>query len=174
MGPSLPRQGLTPIPDSMTPSEIVDYAGVGGEWFDSNDVEQYLRTKGLKLDAQSSWVEIIDPSEENQEAAYQDYPQTLPSPSTAFHDLQLPQSMDPYFIGDTSMGPSDYAKTSLTSDITNLTQFGLNSYSTTSAPLQMTDIVQQANPDLDTNIWSTKPKQVIDMELFLKSEYIVD
>ena len=174
IGPSLPRRGLTPIPDSMTSSEIVDYAGVGGEWFDSNDVEQYLRTKGLKLDAQSSWVEIIDPSEENQGAAYQGYPQTQPSLSTAFPDLPLPPNEDAHFTGDTTAGPNDYGSTSLTTDITNFLQFGPNSGSITDAPLQMTDIVQPEDPDLFTNMWSIKPKQMFDTELFLKSEYIVD
>lgn len=174
IGPSRPRRGLTPIPDSWTQSEIIDYAGVGGEWFDSNDVEQYLRTKGLKLDARSSWVEIIDPSEENQGAAYQGYPQTVPSPSTAFHDLGLSQNMGAHFTGGITVGPNDYAYTSLTTDMTNFTQLDPNSFSTTDALLQMTDNVQQENPDLFTNMWSTKPKQMFDTEIFLKSEYRVD
>ena len=173
IGPSMPRRGSTPIPDSMSSSEIVDYAGVGGEWFDSNDVEQYLRTKGLKLDAQSSWVEIIDPSEDHQGASYQGYPQTQPSLSTAFPDLPLPPNVDAHFTGDTTAGPNDYAYTSLTTDLANFLQFGPNSGSTTDAPLQMTDIMQQEDPDLFTDMWSTKPKQMFDTELFLKSEYVV-
>ena len=174
IGPSLARRGLTPIPDSMTNSEIVDYAGVGGEWFDSNDVEQYLRTKGLKLDAQSIFVEIIDPSQEDQGASYQGYPQTLFSPSTTFYDLQLPQGIDPYFPGDTTFGPNDYGDTSLTTDITNFSRFGPNSYPVTDASLQMTEISQQDNPDLLTNFYSTKPKQMFDVEIFLKSEYMIN
>ncbi|KAL8784476.1 MAG: hypothetical protein Q9195_009023 [Heterodermia aff. obscurata] len=170
MGPSLPRRGLTPIPDSMTPSEIVDYAGVGGEWFDSNDVEQYLRTRGLKLDAQSSWVEIIDSSGEDQGAAYQGHPQTVSFPSTAFHELQLPQGLEPPFTGYTTIEPNDYADTRWTTDTTDFIQLGPNSRSTTDSPLQMTDIFQQENSDLFTNMWSTKPKQMFDMETFLRRD----
>ena len=174
IGPLLPRRGPTPVPDSMAASEVVDYAGVGGEWFDSNDVEQYLRTKGLKLDAQSSWAEIIDPSDETQGAAYQGHPQTLSSPSAAFDDLQLPQSMDFDFTSDTTVWPNDYTNTSLATDITNFTQSSPSLYSSTNAPWQMTDTVPQENPDLFTSMWNTRPKQMFHVDTFVKSKYLVD
>lgn len=61
MGPWLARQPETPpVPNSMAVSEIIKTAGMEGEWFDANDVEQYLRSKGLLLDGQSQIVEIID------------------------------------------------------------------------------------------------------------------
>ncbi|RMZ78370.1 hypothetical protein DV738_g3927, partial [Chaetothyriales sp. CBS 135597] len=41
--------------------EILEAIGFGGLWFDANDVEQYLRSKGIYLDGQSSFVEV-DPS----------------------------------------------------------------------------------------------------------------
>ena len=41
-------------------ARIVEELGVDGEWFDSNDVEQYLRTKGIFLDGKSSVVEISE------------------------------------------------------------------------------------------------------------------
>lgn len=163
IGPSPPRRGLTPVPDWMTLPEVIDYARVGGEWFDSNDVEQYLRTKGLKLDAYSPWVEIKDPSEEDQGAAYQGHSQTLPFPSTAFHDT-----------GYTPLGPDDYADTSLATDITDFTPFGPDPNSTDYAPLQMTGVVRQENPDLFMKMWSTKPKRMFDTETFLKSEYMAE
>ena len=45
----------------MEPDNRLDQSlqsGLDGEWFDSNDVEQYLQTKGLFLDGQSSYVEL--------------------------------------------------------------------------------------------------------------------
>lgn len=44
-----------------TTQEMLDNIGFGGEWYDSHDVEQYLRTKGIFLDGQSSFVEV-DPT----------------------------------------------------------------------------------------------------------------
>ncbi|KAK5047837.1 hypothetical protein LTR84_006502 [Exophiala bonariae] len=44
-----------------TTQEMLENIGFGGEWFDSHDVEEYLKTKGIYLDGQSSFVEV-DPS----------------------------------------------------------------------------------------------------------------
>jgi hypothetical protein len=41
--------------------DMLDNIGFGGVWFDSHDVEEYLKTKGIYLDGQSSFVEV-DPS----------------------------------------------------------------------------------------------------------------
>lgn len=61
MGPWVAGQPETPpVPSSMAISEIIQAAGMEGEWFDANDVEQYLRSKGLLLDGQSQMVEITD------------------------------------------------------------------------------------------------------------------
>ena len=43
-----------------TNCEKVDNAGVGGVWYDSNDVDQYLREKGLCFDTTSKVIEIPD------------------------------------------------------------------------------------------------------------------
>ncbi|RMD41058.1 hypothetical protein DV735_g4079, partial [Chaetothyriales sp. CBS 134920] len=48
-----PRAGST--------QEILEAIGFGGLWFDANDVEHYLQSKGIYLDGQSSFVEV-DPS----------------------------------------------------------------------------------------------------------------
>jgi hypothetical protein len=59
--------GPLALPTAETPREeatienLLNSIGFGGIWFDSNDVEGYLRTKGLNLDGHSSFVEI-DPS----------------------------------------------------------------------------------------------------------------
>jgi len=39
-------------------NEMLENIGFGGEWFDSHDVEEYLKTKGIFLDGQSSFVEV--------------------------------------------------------------------------------------------------------------------
>jgi len=44
-----------------TTQEMLENIGFGGEWYDSHDVEEYLKTKGIFLDGQSSFVEV-DPS----------------------------------------------------------------------------------------------------------------
>ena len=38
--------------------EVLENIGFGGIWFDSHDVEEYLKTKGIYLDGQSSFVEV--------------------------------------------------------------------------------------------------------------------
>jgi hypothetical protein len=44
--------------DEATIEQMLESIGFGGVWFDSHDVEGYLRTKGMHLDGQSSFVEI--------------------------------------------------------------------------------------------------------------------
>ena len=51
MGPLRYMEPEMPPDESLQP-------GFDGEWFDSNDVEQYLQTKGLFLDGHSSYVEL--------------------------------------------------------------------------------------------------------------------
>jgi hypothetical protein len=44
--------------DEATIEQLLESIGFGGVWFDSHDVEGYLRAKGIHLDGQSSFVEI--------------------------------------------------------------------------------------------------------------------
>ena len=46
---------------SLAETEKVKVAGVEGEWFDANDVEEYAKTKGLYLNAGSKIVEFVEP-----------------------------------------------------------------------------------------------------------------
>ncbi len=61
IGPFQYSRAASPVPQDMRITEIPEYVGVGGEWFDSNDVEQYLQRKGLVIDGQSSLIEIVEP-----------------------------------------------------------------------------------------------------------------
>jgi hypothetical protein len=50
----------TPRAESTT-ERMLEAIGYGGDWFDSHDVEEYLKSKGIHLDGTSSFIEI-DPS----------------------------------------------------------------------------------------------------------------
>lgn len=58
MGPHAAMPVETPVDPSLRIDAIVKLFGIEGEWFDSNDVEEYLRSKGIFLDGQSNWVEV--------------------------------------------------------------------------------------------------------------------
>ncbi|KAJ9616295.1 hypothetical protein H2200_000013 [Cladophialophora chaetospira] len=59
--------GPQPYVEAETPrmeatmQEMLENIGFGGVWFDSHDVEEYLKTKGIYLDGQSSFIEV-DPT----------------------------------------------------------------------------------------------------------------
>ena len=48
----------TPRPDLPDVQSVLEGIGFGGDWFDSHDVEGYLKTKGIYLDGNSSFVDI--------------------------------------------------------------------------------------------------------------------
>lgn len=77
IGPLPPPTPDNPMPNSRI-EDIVERVEYGGEWFDSNDVEQYLRSRGLYLDGQSSIVEVT--GEES---------------ITALNDSQVPSATSP-------------------------------------------------------------------------------
>ena len=58
-----PLQWLEPeTPRAETTTDrMLEAIGYGGEWFDSHDVEEYLKSKGIHLDGTSSFIEV-DPS----------------------------------------------------------------------------------------------------------------
>lgn len=59
-GPQPYVQAETPRAETSV-QELLNNIGFGGIWFDSHDVEEYLKTKGIFLDGQSSFVEV-DPT----------------------------------------------------------------------------------------------------------------
>jgi len=89
-------QPAAPQPDIPIPQGIVDvleFPGLDGEWFDSNDVSEYLRSKGLTLDANSVLVEIND----GQEAIPQSF--SIDTGSMEYGD---PWSRTPFTMSQTS------------------------------------------------------------------------
>ena len=63
MGPHqwVGRGAETPRLDLNDVQAMLEAVGYGGQWFDSHDVEEYLKTKGIYLDGLSSFVDI-DPN----------------------------------------------------------------------------------------------------------------
>lgn len=61
IGPWAFHQAAAPH-DCTTLEEIVATRGMGGEWFDSNDVEGYLREKGIYVDTYASFVTLPESS----------------------------------------------------------------------------------------------------------------
>ena len=55
-------QGETNIAKEIqSPDQLLESLGLDGVWFDTHDVEEYLKTKGIYLTGQSSFVEV-DPT----------------------------------------------------------------------------------------------------------------
>ena len=84
-------------------AQMLQELGVDGEWFDSNDVEQYLHTKGVHLTGQSSIVEIteedaVDVPELGASATVTTGPTTAASPSMTHSSGGGPQSPSNDFV----------------------------------------------------------------------------
>ena len=58
VGPFAINRGQTPPPAQFFPYDVDVFKGIEGIWFDSHDVEQYLKTKGLFLTGSCSVAEI--------------------------------------------------------------------------------------------------------------------
>ncbi|EXJ92649.1 hypothetical protein A1O3_01201 [Capronia epimyces CBS 606.96] len=59
-GPQPYIEAETPRAENST-QDLLENIGYGGQWYDSHDVEEYLKTMGIYLDGHSSFVEV-DPS----------------------------------------------------------------------------------------------------------------
>ena len=154
----------------------IEYAGVGGEWFDSNDVEQYLRIKGLHVNSTSSIVEIEDPVNASlpgtedmnslispETSSYQDGSSAPDSPETLYptalnEAFQSPNDADLLFepFGAQQATGADGNTTSDTFRFDNAESFGC-SFDFNMFPLNQPTF----NP---------KPKKIFDVDLFLESE----
>ena len=61
IGPVPAADPKAPVSESIV--DILEWPEIDGEWFDSNDAAEYLRSKGLNLDLHSDIVEITDAQE---------------------------------------------------------------------------------------------------------------
>ena len=112
MGPARLGQPETPVPDTMTITDIVRKVRVEGDWFDSSDVEQYLRSKGLNLDGQSSIVEIVEPEELVPELQEAQVPSSstpdASSPLDSTRGPRSPEVVDSNWFSDPFVSNTDY------------------------------------------------------------------
>ena len=76
-----PRFPVRDVPDW----ERIKYAGVTGEWFDSNDVDQYLRSKGLYIDSTTTVIELNEPLDSSLPGVHE-MPSSTSATSTSFPD----------------------------------------------------------------------------------------
>ena len=70
---------------------------MAGDWFDSNDVEGYLREKGIQVDTQASFVTLPDdvPSSSSSSTQQLEYlEKRKQSPTTAGDELMIDPSLE--------------------------------------------------------------------------------
>ncbi len=177
MGPSRLLQPETPFPDTMTITDIIRKVQVEGDWFDSSDVEQYLRSKGLNLDGQSSMVEIVEPEDSVPELQEAQMPSTstpdASSPLDSTRGPRSPEVVDSNWLSDPFVSNTDY---DWTEGMTNPGVPDMNmdfSVDTTDYPDW-----KAMDPSSDLSLYtgpmptfSTKIKKFLDVDKFLDSTY---
>ena len=167
MGPSLPRKPLNPLPrPNMSAAEVYQHTGADGVWFDSNDIDQYLRTKGLKLDARSTVVEIIDKHENNTTNLFQEQFQHAQS------QLALGYASNPnYGYGTLTKDPfiisEHYPFINVFDD--DFMDSTMNSFTATGEPIQFPDL-NEISPEIFPSVWNLKPGRYFNVETFIKCE----
>ena len=107
-GPHRAVEPETPVSKDLSMKQIVELAGCDGEWFDSNDVDLYLRTKGLYLDGQSSWVEVQVPELLPSTALFPATSSPAESSVGSTGGAQSPRMVESLFPVDPVMEGQDY------------------------------------------------------------------
>ncbi len=179
IGPTHIPQPETPVPDSLMIDQIAERVGQDGEWFDSNDVEQYLRSKGLYLDGQSSIVELNDdetvpalidtqgPSA-NSPAASSSHDSTGGPRSPQITDVNGPS--DPFLHGTDFLWSGDTADMSEIQDLNMDLLWGDIDYSNpkTFPPGMEFSLFSNTIPT-----FNTKMKKFVDVEKFVNSACMI-
>lgn len=177
MGPPRLEQPETPYPNSMTITDIIRKVQVEGDWYDSSDVEQYLRSKGLYLDGQSSIVEIIEPEDSVPELQEAQMPSTstpdTSSPQDSTRGPRSPEVVVSNWFGDLFEPNTDY---DWTKGMTNPGVADMNmdfSVETIDYPPS-----KPIDPSFDLSFYtgpmptfSTKIKKFLDVDKFLDSKH---
>lgn len=175
-GPRRLVQVDNPMDDSLSVDDIARLLGFDGEWFDPNDVEQYLRGKGLFLDGHSTFVEVdvdfsVEPSLEAN-------PSTLSSPTNSSQDSlggpQSPQITDGInHDGPTLQGDGYY----WSGEMLDVPDFSSPDIGSLLDPQYSADDKSPSNLDLfSPEIWPTisstfsaSSKRYFDVEKFVRS-----
>ena len=142
LGPYPPKTPWVHVPESEYPRNLVQYANVDGMWFDANDVEQYLKSKGLFVDSRTSIAEIE--VEEPVPGLTGDF--VTGSPTSMSNDSAADPQSPPQ--GDIPPIPDPFAQ-----NATYMPDVG----NTTSAPyMQSTSYDYMATANMDTStVWTT-------------------
>lgn len=175
IGPLHLDQPDNPMPDCSTTEEVAEKIGYDGEWFDPNDVEQYLRSKGIRLDGPSSIVELDEEETMPTWTDPRNPPKHSPAASTpddSPRDPRSPENMDinwsdePFLQGVDSSGAGDTLFMPEPPE-TSMDMHLHNSYESSA---------KKFPTGLDFNIFSnampafrTKIKKFVDMDKFVKS-----
>ena len=179
VGPQRPVEPETPVSKELNMQQIVELAGFDGEWFDSNDVEQYLRSKGLYFNTQSSWVEIEVPDLLASESQVPTVSSPTESSIYSSRGQQSPRMTDPLFSNNPAMEGQEYFWTadnlnqSSFSDVNMSVSAGESDHFGAKAPdagelfdprLYLDPILPDVLPTFNTNT-----KKFVDVEKFLSS-----
>ena len=173
MGPRRLVQPETPHPHTMTITDIIRKVRAEGDWYDSSDVEQYLRSKGLYLDGQSTIVEITEPEDSVPELQETQMPSnSTPDASSPLESTRGPRSpevVDSNWFGDPFESNTDYDWT--TPGVADMNMdFSVDTMDYPSS--------KPIDPSFDLNLYTgpmttfnTKPKRFLDVDKFLDSTY---
>ncbi|KAG8533869.1 uncharacterized protein KY384_001610 [Bacidia gigantensis] len=153
---------------SMGECQKLELAEVTGEWFDSNDVEQYLRTKGVFLDAQSRVAEVqeVDDVPELE-------PETMVSPPGSTAGPRSPQ------YWSESFPPDQYQQRASEPGLPSNDPNWWKTMSNSANQSIDENAIQDWDPtnfdwgsvDLSDNLSEpVKPKKMVDVDVFLESE----
>lgn len=177
MGPIPPSQPETPMPENMMIGQMAERVGFGGEWFDSNDVEQCLQTKGLYLDEQSSLVEVHDPDEFL--FGFGDAQDPLVSSSSSSQEdtgaSESPREPEMIRPDDPCLQGTDYVWNENVDDVPRPPDLNMNvSYCDVDLSSPKVSIPQLPEFTLlptTLPIYDTSPKALVDVDKFLDSMY---
>ena len=176
-GPFRPPHPETPVSDSMPVKEVIEKIGFDGDWFDSNDVEQYLHSKGLHLDGQSSIVELKEddsiPALDENRGPWTSSPAVSSSQSST-DAPHSPNNEDMNLTREPFLQGSDLMWRDETVGISTFPDLDMDF---TSGDIGDSD-PKSLLPDFDFNMFpntmptfNTKIKKFIDVEKFLDSEF---
>lgn len=170
MGPRRPGPIETPIGSSLKPEAVFEITGLGGTWLDSNDVDQYLQTRGIFLDGQSNWAEVdlaVEPTLEpnltigsptNSSGNSTRGPQ---SPDLALPDGSVAQSTE-YLWNSKDLGMPNFAPADMGMFFNEQYAFDLKALNTPS-------LTQTNNNSNAATRLNASKKLYLDVEKFVKS-----
>ena len=183
IGPLRPVEPETPVGKELNVAQVIELAGFDGEWFDSNDVDQYLRSKGVYLDAQSTWVELEVPELLPSMTHFQTISSPTDSSMASSRGLQGPRMAESLFPDDPVMEGQDYFWNADTLGVPSLSDVNMDLlFGETKPPgPQVLDSTDAFDPQLYLDpilpdvlpTFNTTVKNYIDVEKFLSSRLTV-